>query len=146
MISYLPILKTGGILLLVIFAYSYVKSLRSDLEVERANNSKLVSSVELQKEVIEQQRIDFENFKIVSDNLQKILDEQERSIKNLENKFNRNSRDIGKLAIEKPNLIENIINKATIKVNRCFEIATGAEVKKDEKNSECSELLNSSNL
>lgn len=150
MIDYLPILKAGGIVLLVVLAYGYVKGLRSDLEVEKANNSKLVSSVEMQKEVIEQQRIDFENFKVVSANLQKILSQQEESIRKLENKFtqkaNGDSRDLGKLAIAKPGLIKNIINKATVKVNRCFELATGAEVKEGEKNSECSELTDPNNM
>ncbi len=150
MINYLPLAKFGALAIAIVFAYTYVKVLKSDLEVEKANNAKLVSSIELQHDLIEQQRIDFENFKVISAELQKVIDQQEASIRRLEDKFSVNSkgdsRDIGRLASAKPKLIQNIINNATKKVNRCFELATGAEVKEGEKNSECSELINPNNL
>ena len=68
----------------------------------------------------------------------------------LEKKFNKVSknlgtRDIGKLAANKPELIEKIINNATKNVMRCFEVAAGAPLteaeinanKKSEYNAEC---------
>jgi len=73
----------------------------------------------------------------------------------LEGKFNKRSRnfgtrDIGKLAEVKPSLIERIINNATKKVLRCFEIASGSPLthdelaarKKSETNQECPSIAN----
>ena len=73
----------------------------------------------------------------------------------LENKFNKRSknfgtRDIGKLAEVKPALIERIINNATKKVLRCFEIASGSPLtekeinatKKSQTNQECPSIAN----
>ena len=73
----------------------------------------------------------------------------------LENKFNKRSknfgtRDIGKLAEVKPALIERIINNATKKVLRCFEIASGSPLtekeinatKKSQINPECPAIAN----
>ena len=68
----------------------------------------------------------------------------------LEKKFNKVSknfgtRDIGKLAERKPNLIAKVINNATKNVLRCFEVAAGAPLteaefnanKRSEYNAEC---------
>ena len=73
----------------------------------------------------------------------------------LKDRFTKNSvnfgtRDIGKLAENKPKLIERVINKATKNVLRCFELAAGAQRthdeiaarKKSETNPECPALAN----
>ena len=52
----------------------------------------------------------------------------------LDKRFNKKNRDIGKLAIQKPKPIERIINKGSVNANRCIEIASGAELTENEKN------------
>ena len=66
------------------------------------------------------------------------------------NSINFGTRDIGKLAENKPKLIERVINKATKNVLRCFELAAGAQRthdeiearKKSQTNPECPALAN----
>lgn len=58
--------------------------------------------------------------------------------------------DMGKLAEQKPALIENIVNDATEDLNRCFEILSGSPLtmeeidatKPSEINSACSNIAN----
>ena len=52
----------------------------------------------------------------------------------LDKRFNKKNRDIGKLAIQKPKPIERIINKGSANATRCIEIASGAELTENEKN------------
>src|SRR6056300_1725931 len=108
---------------------AYVYKLKADNEVLKANQIKLEESINTQKEVIE--------------NLKKDLDE-------LDKRFNKGDRDIGKLAIEKDKVIERIINKASDKAARCMEIASGSPLTEEEKNAtkkseinaECPSLAN----
>lgn len=51
--------------------------------------------------------------------------------------------DIGYLAFVKPELVENIINSATSKASRCFEILSGAELTESEKNAKNANDFNS---
>ena len=59
--------------------------------------------------------------------------------------------DLGVLGSKKPTLVERVINKATQKAGRCFELLAGAPLTEDEKNakngksfnSECPWLFNS---
>ena len=73
----------------------------------------------------------------------------------LEKRFNKQSinfgtRDIGKLAEVKPELIERVINRASKNALRCIELAAGAprthdEIsarKKSQTNPECPALAN----
>lgn len=64
-----------------------------------------------------------------------------QSLSALQEKFDKVNRDWGLLLAAKPGLTEKIMTKATADRWRCFEIATGAEKTKNEKNSVCSELL-----
>ena len=65
-------------------------------------------------------------------------------------RFNKGTRDLGKTAMERPEAMERIVNKASDKALRCVEIAGGAKLteaeikatKKSEINSECPTLAN----
>ena len=67
---------------------------------------------------------------------------------NLSDKFNKTNangskRDFGNLALKKPALIENIVNKATNDVFRCFEVASGSQVNDEDKtNKACPSIIN----
>ena len=68
----------------------------------------------------------------------------------LDNRFNKKNRDVGLLAIERTKSIERITNSASVKANRCIEIASGSPLtekeinatKKSEINTECSSIAN----
>lgn len=51
--------------------------------------------------------------------------------------------DIGYLASVKPELVENIINSASSKAGRCFELLSGAEITESEKNAKNAKDFNS---
>ena len=88
-------------------------------------------------------------------NVHHMLDPKGTIIKDLDDldkRFNKGKRDVGKLAIEKTKLIEKIINKGSVNAKRCIEIASGAELtekeknatKKSEINPECPSIANPS--
>ena len=73
-----------------------------------------------------------------------------KDIDDLDKRFNKGTRDLGKTALERPEAMERIINKASDKALRCVEIAGGAKLteaektatKKSEINSECPAIAN----
>ena len=60
-------------------------------------------------------------------NLKKDLDD-------LDNRFNKDGRDFGKIALEKTDAINRIINKGSDNASRCIESASGAELTEEERN------------
>ena len=135
--------------------FMYVKTLKSDLAISEANNAKLQESVADQKAVIEQQQKDFTAILAANKSLEETNQRLQKEFAALDERFNKINgkgevRDLGKLADEKSNLVERVINNATVKAMRCVEIAMGAELtekernatKKSEINSECPSLAN----
>ena len=62
------------------------------------------------------------------------LENLEKDLNELDKRFNKNNRDIGKLAIEKTKVIEKIVNKGGENAARCIEIASGSPLTEKEKN------------
>lgn len=135
--------------------FVYVKTLKSDLAISEANNTKLQESVADQKAVIEQQQKDFTAILAANKSLEETNQRLQKEFAALDERFNKINgkgevRDLGKLADEKSKLVERVINNATVKAMRCVEIAMGAELtekernatKKSEINSECPSLAN----
>ena len=133
----------------------YVKTLKSDLATSEANNLKLEQSVASQKEVIAQAKADFESQKKITANLDAQNKALQAEFQALDKRFNKINgqgevRDIGKLADERPESVERVINGATTKAMRCVEIAMGSPLtekeknatKKSEINSECPSIAN----
>ena len=133
----------------------YVMKLRSDNAILKANQIKLEEAVESQQEVIAQQKADFETIMAANAKLQDTRDILQAELKNLDDKFNKTNasgkkRDIGDLAVNRPESVERVINRASDNALRCVEIAMGAElteeeinaVKPSEINSECPSLAN----
>ena len=73
-----------------------------------------------------------------------------KDLQDLDKRFTKKNRDIGKLAIDRTKSIERIINKGGKNAARCIELASGAEhteaelkaTKKSEINPECPSLAN----
>jgi chromosome segregation ATPase len=51
--------------------------------------------------------------------------------------------DLGALAAAKPGLVERVVNNASAKVNRCFEIVSGALLTEKERNAKNGKAFNS---
>ena len=131
-------------------AATYVMKLRSDNAILQANQLKLEQSVESQKQVIEKQKKDFAEIIEANQQLNKLIAGLKKDIDDLDKRFNKGGRDLGKASIERPELIEKIINRGTDRAARCIEIASGAPLtdternatKKSEINTECPSIAN----
>lgn len=142
-----PKLAIGAFMLsILVGAFWYVSDLRADLERSQANVETLKESVQEQTQLIDRMRKDQEQIMESRSEIRQLMNEQRQTIDDLRSRFNQSAdgsdRDIGKLAIAKPGLVENIINRASANAIRCLEIASGAELTKEEqnagRNSECS--------
>jgi len=133
----------------------YVMKLRSDNAILKANQIKLEEAVASQQEVIAQQKADFETIMAANAKLQETRDILKAELQNLDDKFNKTNasgkkRDIGDLAVNRPDSVERVINRASDNALRCVEIAMGSPltekeinaVKPSEINSECPSIAN----
>ena len=130
----------------------YVMKLRSDNAILKANQLKLETAVTEQKQLIENQKKDFEDILEANKKMNVLINALQKDLDDLDKRFNKCKRDVGKLAMEKTKLIEKIINKGSVNAKRCIEIASGAELtekeknatKKSEINPECPSIANPS--
>ncbi len=128
----------------------YVMKLRSDNAVLKANQIQLEQGIEEQKILLEQQEKDFNAIMESNKKLNVLVQTFKKDLDELDKRFNKNKRDIGKLAIEKTKAIERIVNKGGDNAARCLELASGAEhteaelkaTKRSEINPECPALAN----
>ena len=128
----------------------YVFKLRADNATLKANQLKLEQSIESQKKVLEQQKADFTAILESNKKLNVLINTFKKDLQDLDKRFNKGKRDVGKLAIERTEAIERIINKGGKNAARCIELASGAEhteaelkaTKKSEINPECPALAN----
>jgi NAD-dependent SIR2 family protein deacetylase len=128
-IAMVAILITG-----IAGAGMYVMKLRSDNAILKVNQIKLESAVADQKQLIEKQQVDFQEILAANQEMNKLVNALKKDLDDLDKRFNKGKRDVGKLAIEKTKLIEKIINKGSVNAKRCIEIASGAPLTEKEKN------------
>jgi len=128
----------------------YVMKLRSDNAILKANQIKLESAVEEQNKVLEQQKADFDAILESNKKLNVLINTFKKDLEDLDKRFTKKNRDIGKLAIERTKAIERIVNNGGKNAARCIELASGAEhseeelkaTKKSQINPECPALAN----
>ena len=128
----------------------YVMKLRSDNAILEANQIQLELSIESQKQVIQKQKEDFGKILEANKKMNTLVNNLQKDIDALDKRFNKGARDFGKLAKEKPKLVEKLINKGSIRAGRCIEIAGGSPLtekellatKKSEINTECPSIAN----
>ena len=128
----------------------YVMKLRSDNAILKANQIKLEEAVSSQKELIAKQQEDFKEILKANKKFNELVNALKKDIDDLDNRFNKGGRDFGKLAIEKTEAIQRIVNGASDKAIRCVEIAGGSPLteeeinatKKSEINRECPSIAN----
>ena len=128
----------------------YVVKLRADNATLKANQLQLEQGIQEQKKLLEQQEKDFNAIMESNKKLNVMIQTFKKDLDELDKRFNKNKRDIGKLAIEKTKAIERIVNKGGDNDARCLELASGAEhteaelkaTKRSEINPECPALAN----
>ena len=128
----------------------YVFKLQKDNAILKANAIKMESAISEQKVLIENQEKDFKAILAANAEMNDLVNNLKKDLNDLDKRFNKKNRDVGKLAIEKTKVIERITNSAGDKAARCMEIASGsplteAEInatKKSEINTECPSIAN----
>jgi chromosome segregation ATPase len=131
-------------------AGAYVLKLRGDNAILKGNQVKMEQALETQTKFIEDQKRDFEAILKANQEVNKLVGTLKKDIDDLDKRFNKGTRDLGKTAMERPEALERIVNKASDKALRCVEIAGGAKLtdaeikatKKSEINSECPAIAN----
>ena len=128
----------------------YVMKLRSDNATLKANQIQLETAITEQNKVLEQQKEDFEAIMESNKKLNILINTFKKDLEDLDQRFTKKNRDIGKLAIKRTEAIERIINKGGKNAARCIELASGAEHTEEELkatlkskiNPECPALAN----
>jgi chromosome segregation ATPase len=124
--------------------------LRADNATLKANQIELEKGIQEQGKLLEQQKKDFDAILESNKKLNVLVQTFKKDLDDLDKRFNKGKRDVGKLAIAKTKAIERIVNKGADNAARCVELASGAEhteaelkaTKKSEINPECPSLAN----
>ena len=142
----------GIIITSLLGAGAYVLKLQRDNVILKENAVKLESAISEQKQVIENQKKDFAEILEANKKINELVNNLKKDLEDLDKRFNKGDRDIGKLAIERTGAIERVINKGSDNATRCIEIASGSPLtekeknatKKSEINPECPSIANPS--
>lgn len=123
-----------------LFYWYYSSSQKTIAELNKSNAT-LELSVELNEQTI---KIMQEDFAKVSNELETVNTEfQDARNQNAELQDRLSKHDIGVLAVGKPKLVERVINNASEKAARCFELLSGAQLTDDERNAVSANGFNS---
>ena len=152
MFGSLKLVMVGLLITGIAGAGMYVMKLRSDNAILKANQMKLEEAVSSQKELIANQKKDFQEILDANNKMNELVSVLKKDLDDLDKRFNKKNRDVGKLAIAKTESIERITNGASALATRCIEIASGSPLtekeknatKKSEINSECPSIANPS--
>ena len=128
----------------------YVMKLRADNATLKANQIQLETAITEQNKVLEQQKEDFTAIMESNKKLNVLINTFKKDLQDLDKRFTKKNRDIGKLAIDRTKSIERIVNKGGKNAARCIELASGAEhteaelkaTLKSQINPECPALAN----
>ena len=124
----------GIIITSLLGAGAYVLKLQRDNVILKENAVKLESAISEQKQVIENQKKDFAEILEANKKINELVGNLKKDLDDLDKRFSKKDRDIGKLAIERTGAIERVINKGSDNATRCIEIASGSPLTEEEKN------------
>ena len=124
----------GIIITSLLGAGAYVLKLQRDNVILKENAVKLESAISEQKQVIENQKKDFAEILEANKKINELVNNLKKDLDDLDKRFSKKDRDIGKLAIERTGAIERVINKGSANATRCIEIASGSPLTEKEKN------------
>lgn len=138
--------KLAGVFALVMLlmgglGYWYYSDSQSTIATLQKNNAVLETSLELSERAVNTLKSN-----IVSANSQITqLNEDFADIRSQNNQLANKleKHELGVLASRKPGLVERVINNATEKASRCFELLSGAELTEQEKNATSAREANS---
>lgn len=122
----------GAVILVGGFAlYMFITNLQEKNTILESNNIKYEESIKNQKKLINQTQEDVKNIVTATKKILEVQSSNNTSLTELNNRF---EKDLGYLAVKKPELIEKIVNNASDNALRCLEIISGSELTEREKN------------
>ena len=133
----------GIIITSLLGAGAYVIKLQKDNGIIKANAEKLESAIGEQKQLIENQKKDFTEILNANKKMNDLVNVLKKDLTDLDKRFNKKNRDVGKLAIQRTESIERITNGASALATRCIEIASGSPLTEEEKNATKKSEINS---
>ena len=133
----------GIIITSLLGAGAYVIKLQKDNGILKANAEKLESAIGEQKQLIENQKKDFTEILDANKKMNDLVNVLKKDLTDLDKRFNKKNRDVGKLAIQRTESIERITNGASALATRCIEIASGSPLTEEEKNATKKSEINS---
>ena len=133
----------GIIITSLLGAGAYVIKLQRDNGILKANAEKLESAIGEQKQLIENQKKDFTEILNANKKMNELVNVLKKDLTDLDKRFNKKNRDVGKLAIQRTESIERITNGASALATRCIEIASGSQLTEEEKNATKKSEINS---
>lgn len=121
--------------------YWYYNDTQERLRILNANNAKLETAIQISEDAVTslQQSYAQANEELTKVNSEFSAIRQQNRV--LSDKLGRH--DIGNLAENKPGLVERVINGASIKAGRCFELLSGSPLTDKEKEAENGKSFNS---
>lgn len=121
--------------------YWYYNDTQEKLATLHENNAKLETAVAISEETVSTLRADFAR---ASEELQKVNNEF-RDIRAQNNVLSKKlaKHDLSELGSKKPRLVGKIINNASDKAGRCFEILSGAKLTEKEIGAKNGKAFNS---
>ena len=121
--------------------YTWIQKLQADNKVLEVNHAKLEGAVTEQNAVIESLSRQAEAIQKANNELRDRTNQLTTEKNNLAGKLGKHELDI--LAQNKPVLVQRVINRASDRVMRCFEILTGSPLTEQEKNASKPSQFNS---
>ena len=118
------VLKILGVLIIVVCSIVFVKYTQNQINALTQDNELLQLGIEEQHRVIDSLQNDIQSIIESRDKLSELLIKSNNEITELKEKLyreNQGKQSLEQLAIKKPQLVENIVNKATKDVFDCFE-------------------------
>lgn len=139
---YITIIIMTTITGMISLGYYYYTNTEKTIKNLTIENTKLLDAVDQNEKTITNLISDIEKIGIERNILDNSFKAAQSQIDILEEKLSKH--DIDLLAVKKPKLVENIINKATNDVNRCFEILSGSPLTLEEINATKPSEINNS--
>ena len=119
----------------------YYKDSQGRIAMLTENNAKLEVAVQTQTQALESIQADYarasEELTRVNDEFQVIRNQNNVLVSKLQ------EHDLGVLGAARPDSIQRVINNASKKALRCFELLSGAELTEAEKEANSAETFNS---
>jgi hypothetical protein len=138
--------KLAGVLMLVVMmmsglGYWYYNDTQERIRVLAENNAQLEVAVATNEETISSMKADYALAVQTNQQLNDEFTQIRRQNRVLADKLSKH--DLGVLGAAKPGLVERVINGASDKAGRCFELLSGAELTEKEQNAKSAKSFNS---